>query len=735
MLATVPILLGWLFTVCVSYAAGYFLLAIVPQKLFKQEEHFFRFVLGAACFSLIVFLLTSAKLAFAGVFAAVGVLILILALLRSRRPARQAVPLPDFPWIWKLTFFACIAVFGVYYFVHALAPETSPDGATYHLGIVARYLRQHGFGHITTDMYANLSEGIEMLFMVAFSLGRHSAAALVEFTFLLMLPWGMLSYARRIGFPQAGVLAALLVYASPVFGISGTVAYNDAAGACILFATFYALQIWAETQDARWLPVIGCLAGFCFGAKYTLFLALPFAGVFILWKLWRARKPMLRPLVIYSACALLMVVPWMAKNWVTVRNPFSPFANLVFPNHYITPQFEQEYSELMRNRPGLTQAERPLDHIVFGARTSGLLGPVFLLAPLALLALRFRAGRQLLLATLVFLLPAYTNVETRFLMAMLPFLALSLALAVSSVPGGIPILLAFHLLTAWPSSVPSYAAPFAWHLEDFNPAEAFRLIPEITTLRKRLPDIQIAEMLDRETPANSRIFTFSNPPEAYISREIVVKYESALGNRLGEILWTALNAEFQPKREFSFNFEPVSLEAFRLVQTANHPPDAWSIAELHVWNGEAELAPDRSWSSTASANPWDTGLVFDRRLITRWSTVQAFHPGMYLEVNLGQPRQISRVSMETALEWFVRLQFEIRREGKWRVLLKSPAERFLPADLELRRQATAELKREGMTHLLVSQDSYGDDNFFSQQSAWGIQLVGTAPGSRLYKLL
>ncbi len=735
MLAILPILLGWLFTVGVSYAAGYILLGIVPQKLFKQEQHFFRFVLGSAGLSLIVFLLTAANLAYTGVFVAAGILIFVVALLRSRRPVPQTIPLPDFPWLWKITFWLSLTVFGVYYFVHALAPETSPDGSTYHLGIVARYLRQHGFGHITTDMYANLSEGVEMLFMVAFSLGRHSAAALVEFTFLLMLPWGMLSYARRIGLPQAGVLAALLVYASPVFGMSGTIAYNDAAGACILFATFYALQIWAETQAVRWIPVVGCLAGFCFGAKYTLFLALPFAGVFILWKLWRAHKPVLRPLLVYSACALVMVAPWTAKNWVTVRNPFSPFANRVFPNQYITPQFEQEYSELMRNREGLPTAQRPLDHIVQGGRTSGLLGPVFLLAPLALLALRFRTGRQLLLATLVFLLPSYTNVETRFLMAMLPFLALSLAMAVSSVPAGVPIVLAFHLLTAWPASVRLYAAPFAWHLRDFHPSEAFRLIPEATTLRKRLPEIQIAELLDRETPANSRIFTFSNPPEAYTSREIIVKYESALGNRLGEVLWTALNPEFQPKREYSFNFEPLSLTAFRVVQTASHPSDVWSIAELHVWDGETELEPDRSWSSTASANPWNTGFVFDRQLVTRWSTVQAIRPGMYLEVNLGQAHRISRVSLETSLEWAVRLQFEILREGKWQVLLKSPADRFLPEDLDLRRQATAQLKREGMTHLLVTGEEYGAGRLFAEQNAWGIHLVGTAQGTRLYKLL
>ena len=45
----------------------------------------------------------------------------------------------------------------------------------------------------------------------------------------------------------------------------------------------------------------------------------------------------------------------------------------------------------------------------------GMFGPVFLLAPLGLLALRLKSGRRLLLAALVFALPAYLNTGTRFL--------------------------------------------------------------------------------------------------------------------------------------------------------------------------------------------------------------------------------------------------------------------------------------------------------------------------------
>src|SRR5207244_449658 len=99
-------------------------------------------------------------------------------------------PLPRLPPLWSVAFWAVFAVFTWLYLGHALAPETSADAVSYHVALVARYAREHHFPHITTNIYANLSEGIEMLFLYAFTIGKHSAAAMCEFLFLLTLPFG-----------------------------------------------------------------------------------------------------------------------------------------------------------------------------------------------------------------------------------------------------------------------------------------------------------------------------------------------------------------------------------------------------------------------------------------------------------------------------------------------------------------------------------------------------------------
>jgi len=175
------------------------------------------------------------------------------------------------------------------------------------------------------------------------------------------------------------------------------------------------------------------VAGFAFAAKYTAFLALPYALGVVAWKNLRTRKPVLKPLAIVAGCAALMIAPWLIKNAVWLGNPLAPFANRVFPNPYFHISFEIEYARQMQHYNGMQNyAGIPLEITVHGGTLGGVLGLSFLLAPLALLALRSPAGGSLLLAALVFAIPYAANIGTRFLIPALPFVALSLGLAAAS---------------------------------------------------------------------------------------------------------------------------------------------------------------------------------------------------------------------------------------------------------------------------------------------------------------
>ncbi len=459
------ILFGAAFTIATALAGGIMLLRALHVDLYREEERAIGFVLGSACLSFAVFCLCALHLARKGVFAALGFAVLAAAFrFGVHRPAPKGfAPLPVF---WKSVFLTIFTPFFVLYFFNAMAPELSPDGSSYHLGLVARYFREHGFRLLTTNMYGNLSQGVEMLFLFAFAFGRHSAAALTHFAFLVTLAVATLSYGRRIGFPTVGVCASLLVFASPVMGIDGISAYNDVATACVIFTVFYLTHIWAaEEANAALLAPIGLVAGFGYAAKYTAFLAVPYALGVIAWTSIRRRARLLQPLLIVSAFAAVMIAPWAVKNAVLLGNPVSPFFNRFFPNPYIHISFEKDYSKQLRHYDGLkSDADIPIETTVRGGVLGGLLGPVFLLAPLALFALRLPAGRSLLLAALVFAAPYPANIGTRFLLPAVPFVALSLALALSGSNALLLAVLAGHAILSWPTVVAKYCAPNAWRL-------------------------------------------------------------------------------------------------------------------------------------------------------------------------------------------------------------------------------------------------------------------------------
>src|SRR5438552_19015431 len=123
----ISILFGAAFTVAVSLAAGRLLLRGLSIRLYRQEEHPLAFVTGAACLSLLTFLLCAVGAARKGVFLAVGLIILAIAVRKgAHRP--QVDSLPPLPALWKWLFRCIFAIFFVLYFFNAMAPEMSPDG-------------------------------------------------------------------------------------------------------------------------------------------------------------------------------------------------------------------------------------------------------------------------------------------------------------------------------------------------------------------------------------------------------------------------------------------------------------------------------------------------------------------------------------------------------------------------------------------------------------------------------
>ena len=319
-------LAGGAFTVAASYALGSVIAARLGAPLRRSEKFPLAFVLGAAVLHLAVFAVLALKIAYKPVLWLLLAVCVALALRTGawRLPAAES-PSPKRPLPYGVGYlFSLIAMpFTVLYLFNAWAPEISPDGSSYHLGLIARYLRAHGFERITTDMLASFSEGVEMVYLPAFAIGRHSAAALVHFAFLIALGLAIFAYGKRIGKPLAGAGAALLVYLSPVVGVDGTTAYTDVAVAAIVFSVFYWTQIWDENRDNRILIAIGLLTGYCYAAKYTAFVMIIYTAGFVAWRTrkWRPVRHAGRMLAHYGRAVGYQGLDLSAQPRGSLREP------------------------------------------------------------------------------------------------------------------------------------------------------------------------------------------------------------------------------------------------------------------------------------------------------------------------------------------------------------------------------------------------------------------------------
>jgi hypothetical protein len=725
----INILFGAVFTVAVSIALGSLLLARLRLRFFRFEATLFAFLAGSACLSLLVTLLSFVHQARRGYFLWGGLIAIGAAVWQSRgRKRRRSLPAIDLNWL--VPFYLLFGLFFIYYFVNAFAPEVSPDGSGYHLGNVVRTWRNHGFVWNYHSMYSYFGQGLEMLFLVAFSFGRHSAAALIHFAFFCALPLLMVCSGRRFGWEKASLFAATIVFVSPIIAKDGVSAYIDLAVATLIYAVFYLLQVWDEDRSPNILVLIGLLCGFCYAVKYTAFLALPFAAV---WVWYRSDDRRWRNLLWLILPAGILVAPWVLRNWFWLGNPFAPFLNAWIPNAYYHPGMERLYAEQLGHYTGIKHYwEIPLQLTLRGGLVTSLYGPVFLLFPLALLALRFKYGRRLLAAALIFAAPAWLNTDARFLIPCAPFVAMALGLALAEIPGALPVLALFQALVCWPPALTTWCHPWAWRIGNFPIEAALREQPEGAFITRAIGDYALKVPIEINVPKTAPIFSFAGRPAAYLDRDIVVGYESMLGNLVNDTLLAP--QAHPPTYQQRFKFLPVATRGVRVVNMATST-NFWTIAELRVRAAGRELPRSPNWRLTAWPNYSEVQLAFDNSYATRWSTWESMAPGARIQIEFPSPRSVDEVVIECDPAWDARPQVEVLLpNGRW-VPITDTAE-FVKADFPagIRRAAARDVKALGFRYLLLNDGDFVYKDMKMYPAYWGVSALGEANGTHLYRI-
>jgi hypothetical protein len=675
------------------------------SRIARREIPEIKLALGAVVVSFAVFILLLCGL---GKWPAFLVLVLA-ALLSAARSFSCRVEAPR-PLLLLLPY-------AVWYFVNALAPETTSDGITYHLALPAAYLRAGGFPeHIT--FYGMLPQGMEMLYTMALSFGGHSAAKLIELAFFFATVPLIFRVGRQIGLTDlASMVAAALYFCAPVSGLTGSSTYNDAAGVFFLLAAIHQLL------NGNWF-FAGMLAGFCYAIKVPGLLVVILAIFF-------ARK---RALPV-AAGAALVIAPWMIRALVLTGNPLAPLANSIFPNPYFHIATEADLSGSLRSLGAVTPSQVPWE-LAFGDRLTGTFGPLFLALPIGLLALRRREGRLLWAAAIVLALPWFANTGARFLMPSVILAGLALGI---SLPRPVAYAaIAIQAVLCWPHVIDTWEKRYAFRLHDFPLAAALRIELEPAYCRRKLNEYNVARMVERATPEDARILSLETVASAYIARDVAVTWQSADTDQLLDTLRLASVYTGTPAFDWKAGWPAQLLRTVRFRMPAGYDGE-WDINEVELYSGEYRVFNSPQWTLNGWPNRWEGPLAFDGNLATRWRTWEPVRAGMYFEVDMENPQRLTSAVLVTHTPVF-RVSLEVYGQdvkGAWH-LLSNSAQAIPRAPRDLRLEAARALRKSGFRYLLAATGSEGNGPVANQivghEPEWGLETAGFAGNFHLFRV-
>jgi hypothetical protein len=207
-------------------------------------------------------------------------------------------------------------------FVVTLAPPSSMDATVYHLRVPAEFLRAHSWAALE-DQRTFQPLFVEMLFGEGIVLGGGVLAALTHWA----LGLGAIAIAGAWGRRFGGGA----IWASVIFGGMGLYAWESTSAFIDLgLALFASLALFWSTRtegDVAHSVLAGIFAGLAAGSKFTGLLAAALTGVAALAVFWPDWRRGARRFLGIGGLAMLIAVPWYARNLIFTGNPIYPLAN------------------------------------------------------------------------------------------------------------------------------------------------------------------------------------------------------------------------------------------------------------------------------------------------------------------------------------------------------------------------------------------------------------------------
>ena len=209
----------------------------------------------------------------------------------------------------------------------ALVPAFATDALVYHLEVPKAYLEAGGLVNLPNNIYSYFPQQIEMLYLFALALGSDSLAQLTGLGIVFLLLGALWQYYLQNGSIGYAWLVPLIFISTPTFFGVASSAYVDLQATTYVFLAFYSWENGCTRKQPGWYFLMALFSGAAVAAKLTVIIILPLAllGLAIHGRSHKNSGQVVGQCLILLLGSLILLLPWLARNYYFTGNPVAPF--------------------------------------------------------------------------------------------------------------------------------------------------------------------------------------------------------------------------------------------------------------------------------------------------------------------------------------------------------------------------------------------------------------------------
>lgn len=219
--------------------------------------------------------------------------------------------------------------------IGAVSPELAFDALWYHLTLPKLYILHSSIYHIPGGLlyYSDMPKLGEMLYTSALILGNEIFAKLLHLLFGVFVSIALYKVSRFYTTPFIALVAVLIFNQNLVVAWESTTAYIDLIRTFYEFLALWAFLNWVRAEHIRWLLLSAVMIGLAITTKLLSLSSLIILTILVVVHLIKKKSrvfSMVKLIILYAVCSLLVPLPWFIFSYIHTGNPVYPFFSSLY---------------------------------------------------------------------------------------------------------------------------------------------------------------------------------------------------------------------------------------------------------------------------------------------------------------------------------------------------------------------------------------------------------------------